>query len=502
MKRSTSLYLAACLGLCAASSLAAGPAPADRAALTREIEANDSALFEAFNRCADPVQLQAHAEFFSEDTEFYHDNSGVTWTRADMLANTAKYACGRYTRRLVPGTLKVVPIQGFGAIAEGRHLFCDMRGEACQGEADFVMVWRHSGDRWVVTRTLSFGHRPAARVGPTTTRLDMPAVQGLLSTHRVESISLALLRDGHLVASHAVGQARQGVPATVATLYNVASLAKPLTAEVALQLAGQGVISLDENMSVAWRDPDLGQDSRADQLTPALALSHRTGFPNWRQGALRFERAPGAAFGYSGEGFEYLARFIEAKTSTRLDVWAERLVFGPLGMRHTSYTRQPWFADRVALPHDDQGRAMPPDIRDQPIASDDVFSTPTDYAIFIESLMQADHSRLRQLQRTVITDRRAELCKALPPTACPSEAGFGLGWESFLIEGRRYLMHTGSDKGTFTFAYFSPDTRSGAVFFMNSGHGADVVLPLLRMSGADPAFIDFLDRWVSSSASK
>lgn len=494
MKTSAMLYLAACIGLCASSVLAAELTSADRAALTRDIAARDSALFGAFNRCADPAELRAHAEFFSEDTEFYHDNSGVTWTRADMLANTAKYACGRYTRRLVPGTLKVTPIQGFGAIEEGRHLFCDMRGESCQGEADFVMVWRRSGDRWVVTRTLSFGHRPAERGTAATALPDVSAVEALLRTHRVQSISLALLRDGHVMASQAVGQARAGVPATVATLYNVASLAKPLTAEVAVQLADRGVISLDENMSEAWRDPDLGQDPRADQLTPALALSHRTGFPNWRQGRLRFEREPGASFGYSGEGFEYLARFIEAKTSVRLDAWAERLVFGPLGMRHTSYTGQPWFAGRIALPHDDQGQALPPDIRDRPLASDDVFSTPTDYAIFIESLLQPGSSRLRQQQRAVVTDRRAQLCKALPPAACPSEAGFGLGWESFLIDGRRYLMHTGSDQGTFTFAYFSPDTRSGAVFFMNSSRGAAVVLPLLRLSGADPGFVDLLDR--------
>lgn len=499
MQRSIPLCLAALALWCAGPAWAAGAATLDRQALTREIEARDSALFEAFNRCGDPAQLRVHADFFSEDTEFYHDNAGVTWTRADMLANTAKHACGRYTRRLVAGSLQVTPIARFGAIAQGRHLFCDMRGEACQGEADFLMVWRQSGDRWVVTRTLSFGHRPA---GPAPTLTDLPAVDALRKQHRVESLSLALLRDGRLVFSHAVGQARAGVPATVATLYNIASLTKPLTAEVALQLAERGAISLDEPMAAAWRDPDLGQDARANQLTPALALSHRTGFPNWRQGALRFVRAPGTAFGYSGEGYEYLARFIEAKTSTRLDVWAERLVFQPLGLRHTSYTGQPWLADRVALPHDGQGRALPADVRDRPNAADDVVSTPTDYARFIESLMQAGPSRWRPLQRQVATDRRAELCKSMRPAECPSEVGFGLGWESFLIEGRRYLMHTGSDAGTFTFAYFSPDSGAGAVFFMNSSHGAAVVLPLLRMAGADAAFVDFLERLVSAPPSQ
>lgn len=482
-----------------AVATAATPAPDPASDLARTIESLDRALFDAFNRCADPQQLQLHAAYFSEDTEFYHDRSGVTWNRADMLRNTATYACGKYTRQLVPGSLNVTPVNGFGAIATGRHRFCDSAGAACPGEADFVMLWRQSGTRWAVTRTLSLGHRPADLPAPQRAWFDPAALEQLAREHRVESISLALLRDGRLVLSQAVGQARQQVPATVATLYNIASLAKPLSAEVALQLADRGVLSLDEPLSGHWKDPDLAHDPRADLLTPRLVLSHRTGLPNWRQGPLRFERPPGEAFGYSGEGFESLARFIEAKTARRLDDWAERLLFVPLGMRQTSYTGQAWFADRVALPHDAHGRALPADLRERPLASDDVFSTPTDYAIFITSLMDTGPEPRRRMQArsAVITDRRADLCSRLPPEHCPAEAGFGLGWESFLIDGQRYLMHTGSDDGTFTFAYFSPDTRSGAVFFMNSSQGAQVVLPLLRLAGQDPAFVDVLARLVN-----
>ena len=174
----------------------------------------------------------------------------------------------------------------------------------------------------------------------------------------------------------------------------------------------------------------------------------------------------------------------------------------PAGMRQTSYTGQPWFGDRVALPHDAQGQALPAEIRERPVASDDVYATPTDYALFLAHLMQRGSlpDDLRRAQRAVTTDRKAELCQRLPPSACPAEAGFGLGWESFLIDGQRYLMHTGSDAGTFTFAYFAPGTGAGAVFFMNSSQGAQVVLPLLRLSGADGAFVAFLERMVSGSA--
>ncbi len=124
------------------------------------VAALDNTVFDAFNRCGDPEQLEIHASYFSPDTEFYHDNGGVTWTRDAMIANTKKHACGNYQRELIPGTLEVFPIKGFGALARGTHRFCQSDTGSCGGQADFVMLWREQDGRWQVTRTFSFGHRP------------------------------------------------------------------------------------------------------------------------------------------------------------------------------------------------------------------------------------------------------------------------------------------------------------------------------------------------------
>ncbi|MBD9468196.1 nuclear transport factor 2 family protein [Pseudoxanthomonas sp. PXM01] len=130
--------------------------------LTEAIAALDTAVFDTFNTCADPAQLTKHAAYFDEAVEFYHDNGGVTWTRDDMIARTREYVCGRYRRELVPGTLEVFPIKGFGAISQGTHRFCALPEKDCAGEADFVMVWRERDSQWQVTRVLSYAHRPAA----------------------------------------------------------------------------------------------------------------------------------------------------------------------------------------------------------------------------------------------------------------------------------------------------------------------------------------------------
>jgi hypothetical protein len=125
------------------------------------IAALDTAVFDSFNRCSDPEQLAKHASYFSKDVEFYHDTGGVTWSRDEMLANTKKNVCGHFRRELVPGTLKVFPIKGFGAIAQGSHRFCQFTTGKCEGLADFTIIWREQAGTWQITRVLSYGHRAA-----------------------------------------------------------------------------------------------------------------------------------------------------------------------------------------------------------------------------------------------------------------------------------------------------------------------------------------------------
>ena len=127
--------------------------------LLSDISVLDSAVFDSFNKCSSPDELQKHAVYFAPDVEFYHDTGGVTWNRQEMIANTAKFACGNYRRELVPGTLKVFPVKEFGAIEQGVHRFCRIDTGNCEGMADFVLVWQERDSKWQITRVLSYGHR-------------------------------------------------------------------------------------------------------------------------------------------------------------------------------------------------------------------------------------------------------------------------------------------------------------------------------------------------------
>jgi hypothetical protein len=121
------------------------------------VAALDRTVFDAYNRC----DLETFATYFVPDVEFYHDNGGVTWTRADVVEGTRKYICGKVRRELIPGTLRIYPIKDFGAVEEGEHRFCQRESGQCEGVAKFVMVWRREGEAWRMTRVLSYGHRAA-----------------------------------------------------------------------------------------------------------------------------------------------------------------------------------------------------------------------------------------------------------------------------------------------------------------------------------------------------
>lgn len=153
--------LCATLSACSTAPATVSAAEASRVAdpLDLAIAKLDHAVFDAFNKCADPEQLELHGSYFDKGVEFYHDTGGVTFSRKAMLANTEKNACGKYRRELVDSSLRVYPVKDFGAIETGRHRFCSMDGKKCDGQAEFTIVWRQDEDEWQVTRVLSYGHR-------------------------------------------------------------------------------------------------------------------------------------------------------------------------------------------------------------------------------------------------------------------------------------------------------------------------------------------------------
>jgi ketosteroid isomerase-like protein len=149
---------ALCLACIALSAPTATPTATE---LRNQILALDKAFFDAFNTC----DLETWRRHLAEDVEFYQDNDEVTTSR-DALERSFKARCGtnnvaKLRRELLPDTVEVHPIQGFGAVQFGTHQFWKVTaGEPDQLMATpkFVHLWRHKDGVWQMTRVISYGH--------------------------------------------------------------------------------------------------------------------------------------------------------------------------------------------------------------------------------------------------------------------------------------------------------------------------------------------------------
>lgn len=138
-----------------------GPAPgrglAPDSPLYLEQQALDRALFDAYNRC----ELERFAALLAPDVEFYHDQGGLTRSRAALTDAVRRNICGQTRRELVEGSLEVHEMRGYGALVMGTHRFCPAQGGGrCEGIARFAHLWRFENGTWQATRILSFDHRP------------------------------------------------------------------------------------------------------------------------------------------------------------------------------------------------------------------------------------------------------------------------------------------------------------------------------------------------------
>lgn len=114
----------------------------------------DTELFETFNTC----NLTRFAELFEAGAEFYHDQSGLTIGSAKVTEQLKENICGKARRELVPGSLVVYPMHGYGAFVIGSHRFYQVGQAEPTGIARFAHLWQKKDSGWKLTRVISYDH--------------------------------------------------------------------------------------------------------------------------------------------------------------------------------------------------------------------------------------------------------------------------------------------------------------------------------------------------------
>lgn len=291
-------------------------------------------------------------------------------------------------------------------------------------------------------------------------------IDAWLAEAKVPAAGIAVIRDGKLREVRVRGELMKGSPAPYDTIFNVASLAKPVVSMLTWRLIAEKKWQLDEPLAKYWIDPDIASDPRHALLTTRHVLGHTTGFKNWRfmeeSKKLTFHHDPGTTLGYSGEGFEYLRKALEKKFGKPLEQLVQQYVFEPAGMRETRFAFDANVDEsRFARWHDKDGNHAYPDHKTPRVnAADDLLTTVEDYGRFAAWVMSG---------------------AGLPPAVfeqmlTTSSGNMVLGWERFtgFPNGEYALLHSGSDEGVKALVVLFPKSKEGLVVLMNGDNGMPI----------------------------
>jgi CubicO group peptidase (beta-lactamase class C family) len=303
----------------------------------------------------------------------------------------------------------------------------------------------------------------------------------------VPGLSIALIRGGKTTWVHGFGikEARTGQPVTDETVFEAASLSKPVFTYGVLKLVDQGKLGLDVPLTTYLPKPFVAGDERLARITARIVLSHRTGFPNWPadDGSVSIYFTPGERFSYSGEGYIYLQRVVEQIRGKPLNDYMTEAVFTPLGMTSSSYVWRRDFDALTATGHDSDGKAVELEKPKEALAASTLNTTAKDYARFVEAILNGKGLKpatLREMETPEIAlDPECRICIKHEPKQLSKNLFWGLGWGIERKDGTDMLWHWG-DNGSFkAFVMAEPKTKAGVVMFANSEHGLEIAQPLV-----------------------
>lgn len=354
----------------------------------------------------------------------------------------------------------------------------------------------------------------------------------IMQAFAVPGVGIAVVEDGVVawIRGFGLANAQTRTPVDARTVFEDASLSKPMFAYLVMQLVEQGRIDLGVPL-VGYRRPDyLGDHPWLALITARDVLRHTTGLPDWRKSPSTEKLVPmvrpGTRINYSGEAFVWLQLVVEAITGQSLDESMQVHLFGPAGMNDSSYTwntdlaarsvyghpahdridagvprqvlREQWgvaqqVADRWGKPlaawkYADAERAMPEVLALAPPglvtwpgdilanAAASLRTTVQDYASFLSLMMSG-----RQRASWEISEA-ARQAMLTPQISLPGRwTEKCLGWNTEQTRDGPVFYHSGSNSGIFkNFAIGDAQRRRGIVVLTNGGSGSFVHQRVVR----------------------
>lgn len=310
----------------------------------------------------------------------------------------------------------------------------------------------------------------------------------MMQEFSVPGLCVACIKDAKIIFSKGFGvrSVETKEPVNSNTIFEAASLSKPVFAYAALKLCDKGLLKLDEPLSNYLPEPYIVDEARIKQVTMRHVLTHTPGFPNWRRNAtLNFINNPGEKFSYSGEGFVYLQRVVEQVTRQPLHEYLTKEIFEPFAMHNSSFIWRDPYASVTAFGHDPQGKVSEKMKPTRANAAASLHTTAPDYAKFIVEVIKPSQRDKFHVSQAMIN----EMLK--PQVKVNDSLAWGLGWGIQQTKGGDSYFHWGNNNNRFkNFVVFLRNQRIALLVFTNSGNGLKLCKKLvpLAIGGDHPAF--------------
>lgn len=322
----------------------------------------------------------------------------------------------------------------------------------------------------------------------------------LMREGNVPGLSMAIVRKGRPTRLQGFGVRNSASkdPVTADTVFEAASLSKPVFAYAVLKLVDQGKLSLDAPLSGYLAKPYLENDDRLAKITARLVLSHRTGFRNWRSDdGLKIYFTPGERFSYSGEGFVYLQTVVEHITGKKLNEVMNELVFEPLGMKSSSYVWRPDYDTFAAAGHDGDGTPRDFYKPDHENAASSLHTTARDYGLFLSAILDGSGLKpatFREMETPQIAvDPSCTNCLDHAPKELSKSIFWGLGWGIQRTVNNETLWHWGDNGSYKCFVTVDLASKSAVILFTNSENGLAIAPAVFRdVTGTEPLAFTWL----------
>ena len=297
----------------------------------------------------------------------------------------------------------------------------------------------------------------------------------------IPGLSIAVINDGEVVYHQTFGFANleKQLPVTDKTIFEGASMSKSVFAFFVMKFVEEGKLDLDKPLFEYLPYDDIAYDERYKKITARMVLSHRSGFPNWRENEedkkLKIKFEPDTDYEYSGEGYQYLAMVLKQIENTDwngLETIFQEKVANPLEMEHTVFIPTQYTNENKAEPYNNEREwiNLKNDYwykkdKGKFIAPSSIHSEPIDFSKWMIGVMN----------KKILNEKSyAELLKhhsKISTSSTGINVYYALG---FLTADKDYsntYFHSGNNAG-FTSSYLmETEKKWGYVLFTNSEKG-------------------------------